>query len=126
MNETPIINTPYIVIQTTQPPYSSSTAIDSIEAALAATNIGIKIIYMFVGDGVYQLLNEQRSRLISHKSVYKKLNALPLFDVDLLFAQASAIRDNKISLNEVSLTINVIEDAKLVEICAKAQQVLVF
>lgn len=126
MNETPTINPPYIVIQTTQPPYSSSTAIDSIEAALAATNIGIRIVYMFVGDGVYQLLNEQHNNIISHKSVYKKLNALPLFDVDLLFAQATAIHDNKISLSEISLNINLIEDAQLVEICAKAQQVLVF
>jgi tRNA 2-thiouridine synthesizing protein C len=120
------IDGPYIVVQTSQAPYSTSAPIDALEAALAASNIGLKVVYMFIGDGVFQLIHEQRNIEISHKSVYKKLTALPLFDVDLLFAQALAIHNNKISLNKIRLNVNVIENEEIVKICAKAQQVLVF
>ncbi|MFT6269082.1 MAG: tRNA 2-thiouridine synthesizing protein C [Alphaproteobacteria bacterium] len=126
MRDITIIDTPYIVIQTTQPPYSTGNAIDSLEAALAATNIGLRVIYIFVGDGVFQLLNNQQNELISHKSVYKKLTALPLFDVNLIFAQGAAIRANQISVNEINLDVNIIEGSEMVKICARAQHVLVF
>ncbi|GAB55036.1 tRNA 2-thiouridine synthesizing protein C [Glaciecola punicea ACAM 611] len=126
MSDLPVLQNPYIVIQTTQAPYSTSDATDSLEAALAATNIGMQVVYIFVGDGVYQLLKAQQSTLISHKSIYKKLSALPMFDVELIFAQTSALTTYHISLNDISFAVSPISDAQLVQICAKATQVLVF
>jgi tRNA 2-thiouridine synthesizing protein C len=53
------VSSPYIVIQTTHSPYSSSAAIDAIDAAFAATNIGQSVVYVFAGDGVFQLTRNQ-------------------------------------------------------------------
>ena len=120
------ISSPYTVIQTTHSPYSTSTAIEAIEAAFAATNIGQKVVYVFVGDGVYQLANNQQNSLISHKSIFKKICALPLFDVELIFAQKRAIKQANVNLNEVPININMIDNEELIALCADAHQVLVF
>ena len=117
---------PYIVIQTTQPPYSSSSAIDALEAALAATNIGVNVIFVFVGEGVYQLHNKQENSAIFHKSTFKKLKVLPLFDVDKIYAQHSSLIEHGVSLPNQMTNISPISDTELVDICKQAKHVLVF
>lgn len=126
MNDMLPLKSPYIVIQTAHAPYSTSAAIDALEAAFAATNIGITVVYIFVGDGVYQLFKQQQNLAIAHKSIYKKLCALPLFDVELIFAQACAVRNNKIALSDIDFDVSLLENDQLVAICAQAQQVLTF
>jgi tRNA 2-thiouridine synthesizing protein C len=116
----------YIVIQTTQAPYSTSASIDAFEAALAATNIGLQVVYIFVANGVFQLQGGQQNNAIKHKSVYKKLSALPLFDIECLFAQSSALSENMVDLAEVPLDIRTIDDHQIIELCKQAKHVLVF
>ena len=117
---------PYIVIQSTQPPYSSSCAIDALEAAFAAANIGLEVIFIFVGEGVYQLLDKQENSAIFHKSMYKKLKALPLFDVDKIYAQHSSLIEHSVSLPIQMPNISAISDTELVDCCKQAKHVMVF
>jgi tRNA 2-thiouridine synthesizing protein C len=120
------ISQPYIVIQSTHAPYSTSASIDSMDAALAASNIGLTVVYIFMYDGVFQLLSKQQNQSIGYKSVFKKLMALPLFDVELLFAQASAVEINQVSLDDIAIDVTAIDDSQIVTLCENAQHVLVF
>lgn len=117
---------PYLVIQSTQAPYSTSACIDAMEAALAASNLGISVVFLLVDDGVFQLVAEQNSQAISHKSIYKKLSVFPLFDIELLFAQHSAIVSNGISIDNLRFDVKTLEDPQIVELCQQATHVLVF
>jgi tRNA 2-thiouridine synthesizing protein C len=117
---------PYIVIQSTQPPYSSSCSIDALEAALAATNIGLEVMFIFVGEGVYQLLDKQENSAICHKSTFKKLKALPLFDIDKIFALHSSLIEHSVSLPIQMPNISAISDTELIDYCKQANHVLVF
>lgn len=95
--------TQYIMIQTSQAPYSTSAAIDALEAAYAATNIGLSVKFMFIDDGVFQLLNHQHSDAIAHKNMAKKLAALPMFDVEDIYVCASSAEQRGIILDELAL-----------------------
>lgn len=117
---------PYIVIQSSQAPYSSSHAIDALEAAIAATNIGLEVIFIFIDEGVYQLLNNQENMAITHKSMFKQLLALPLYDVERIYAQSSALNAYNIPIPTNMPDLRPIDDANIVDLCKHAQHVLVF
>ena len=116
--------TPYILIQSTRAPYSSSAAVDAYEAALAASNLGLRVKYVFVDKGIHQLNVNQQGQLISHKNMAKKLSALPLFDVEELYALSSS----NITKEDLVLSddIEFIDHAAFVSLCENASQILVF
>ena len=116
----------YIVIQTTQPPYSSSYSIDALEAAMGATNIGLEVVFIFVGEGVYQLLNSQNNDVISHMSIFKKLMALPLYDVETVYVLSTALSEHNVCIPKEMPNISAIDDGEFVSVCQHAKQVLVF
>ena len=74
-----------LLIISSQAPYFSSNAQDAIEAALAASNVGVKVTYVFANKGLYQLLTEQKSVLIGKKSLFKQIRALSLYDIEDLY-----------------------------------------
>lgn len=117
---------PYIVVQTSQSPYHTSSAIDALEAALAATNIGLEVIFIFVGEGVFQLNDNQQNELISHKSIFKKLKALPMYDIEQVYVQQAALKLYGVSLPNKMPILNSVSEEKIANICAQAKQVLVF
>lgn len=116
----------YIVIQSTQPPYSSSYSIDALEAAMGATNIGLALVFIFVGEGVYQLISGQDNAGISHKSTFKKLMALPLYDVERVCALSTSLSEHNVNIPDAMSTIGVLDDVEFVSLCQHAKQVLVF
>lgn len=116
----------YIVIQSTQAPYSSSSAVDAIEAAMGATNIGLEVVFVFVGEGVYQLVSKQENTSISHKSIFKKLLALPLYDVERIFVLSSSLSQYNVSVPQSMPSVNAMSDIDFVSLCTNAKQVLVF
>lgn len=116
----------YIVIQSSQPPYSSSCAIDALEAAMGATNIGLKVVFIFVGEGVYQLLNNQDNVRIFHKSIFKKLMTMPLYDVERVYALSTALSEHKVTIPKAMPNISALNDTEFVYLCQHARQILVF
>jgi tRNA 2-thiouridine synthesizing protein C len=123
-------NSNYVYIQTNAAPYSTGKAIDAYEAALGATNIGLHVKFVFANDGVYQLLSNQQPELISHKSIAKKLSALPLFDVEDIFVCEASTKQRNIHLesNSVfnSLEARAISNTELYMLQANAAHVLIF
>lgn len=116
----------YLLIQSTQAPYSSSFATDAYEAALAATNIGLYVKFVCVGDGIYQLSRQQQSGDIAHKNMAKKLSALPLFDIEDIYVLNNDLSLCGLSKSDLLLDVTIIEKDELNTLCDQAHQVLVF
>jgi tRNA 2-thiouridine synthesizing protein C len=120
----------YILIQTTAAPYSTSLGIDALEAAFAATNIGLRVKFVFIDDGIYQLLNHQQSQAIGHKSLAKKLSALPLFDIEDIYVCAHSARERQIDLTDNllvnSLSVCVVDNQEMKGLLDHADHILVF
>lgn len=116
----------YIAIKTTHTPYSTSAPIDALEAAMAATNIGLKVVYIFSGLGVLQLQVEQQAQLIKHKNTFKRLMALPLFDVDDIYIDKQACENFAINTQTLDFDHTMVGIDEIEMILNSAHQVLVF
>lgn len=63
-------------------PYGSSLAREGLEAVLAAAAMDQAPDVLFMGDGVFQLMPGQAPQQIEQKSLYRNLQALPMFGVE--------------------------------------------
>ena len=91
-----------LLIISTSPPYYNSAAQDALEAALAASNVGVEVIFVFAQKGLYQLLDTQDSTYLHKKSIAKQINVMPLYDIEAIYY----IEDDMASLNLNSDTMN--------------------
>jgi tRNA 2-thiouridine synthesizing protein C len=74
-----------LLIISTSPPYYNSAAQDAIEAALAASNVGVEVTFVFAKQGLYQLHNKQDSTCFYKKSMAKQIKVLPLYDIEAIY-----------------------------------------
>lgn len=84
-----------LLIISTSPPYYNSAAQDALEAALAASNVGVEVTFVFAQQGLYQLLDTQDSAYLHKKSMAKQINVMPLYDIEAIYY----IQDDMVSLN---------------------------
>ena len=72
-------------------PYGSSLARTSLEVALSSATFDQQVGLLFMGDGVLQLLPEQDSSTIGARNIAKLMASFPLFELDQLFADETAL-----------------------------------
>lgn len=114
----------YILVNSTQAPYSRSNANDAFEAALGASNIGIKVKLVFSGLGQYQLISNQQADKIKRKNILKRISSLPLFDVEDIYLLASTVATEQLDLD--MFDVKLIEPPRFSALLHNAKQVLVF
>jgi len=85
-----------LLIVNQKPPYSSSTANEALDLALAAGAFDQKVAILFLEDGVYQLLGEQAPDALNQKSLEKMLGAAGFYGVDLLAAESASLYERGI------------------------------
>lgn len=116
----------YLLIISTHAPYHSSAAIDALEAALAASNVGLDTRLLFQSDGVYQLLGLQQAETIGHRSIYKKLSALPLFDIEHIYVDGPSIDARSLQLSQGAIPWLELNKNEILSLIKNAQNILVF
>lgn len=114
----------YILINSTQPPYSRSNANDAFEAALGASNIGVKVKIVFSGLGQYQLITHQQADKIMRKNILKRISSLPLFDVEDIYLLRPTVATERLDLD--TFDVKLIEPQIFSTLLHNAEQVLVF
>lgn len=117
---------PYILISCSSAPYNTSKPIDAYEAALAASNIGLEVKYLFRQRGLYQLLKQHDCASIGHKDMAKKLSALPLFEIEDLIVVKQDIDALKLQSESLVVEPILIDQEDVGSLFNNAQQVLVF
>ena len=80
-----------IVLQ--QAPYSSASANEALDLALAAGTFEQKVALLFIEDGVYQLMSEQAPDALQQKSLEKMINALSFYGVSMLAVESHSLFD---------------------------------
>lgn len=78
-----------IVLQ--QAPYSSASANEALDLALAAGTFEQKVALLFIEDGVYQLMSEQAPDALQQKSLEKMINALSFYGVSMLAVESHSL-----------------------------------
>lgn len=97
---------------------------EGLDALLAAAAFEQQVSAVFMGDGVWQLHSNSAPESLDLPAIQKQLAALPLYDVDRIYAHQPATAQRGITLSGNGITL--INDKELANLIDKADQVLNF
>lgn len=109
-----------------RPPYGASFAREALDVALACAAFDQRAALLFLGDGVLQLLPAQRAEAIGQKPLDKQLGALPLYDVDEIYAEADALRARGLDASDLALPAQCLDAGAIRALLAEQHVVLGF
>ena len=108
------------------PPYGASFAREALDMALACAAFDQRVALLFLGDGVLQLASGQHPEPIGQKPLDKQLGALPLYDVDELYAEADAFAARGLSADTSALPVRLLDAAAITALLNEHDVVLGF
>ena len=84
-------------------PYGSNRGNLLLDIALTTSVFEHNTNYVFLGDGVFQLLKDQDADQIKSKTLGKALQALNLYGINNIFIQEGALSDRAIAPDDLIL-----------------------
>lgn len=90
-------------------PYASESPAEALDAALVCAAFGQPVSLLFQGDGVWQLKSHQQGQALERKTLLAQLGALPLYDIEHLYADAASLRERGLQANALGLAVQVLE-----------------
>ena len=105
-------------------PYARPRAQTLLDALLVAASFGAQVSVLFQGHGLLQLLPEQEAILIDRRSLSAQLDALPLFDVEALYADHTDARRLHIDASSSRVDVQWLEPEAIASLIAAHDQVI--
>ena len=93
---------------------------------MAMSNFGQLLSVFFIGDGVYQLVNNQTPQHIARKHFTKGLAALPFYDVDNIFVCQQSLEQRGMHAEQLSLEVHVVAPEEFAGLLGAHKQVVTF
>lgn len=106
------------------PPYSTPTAQEGLDALMAAAIFDQAVAVIFMGDGVFQLHNNQAPS--NGKNQMKMLQSLAMYDIDQVFVQSSALHERHMLSDNLSITCTPLSDQAIHHMMSNAAHVFSF
>lgn len=106
-------------------PYGSSVAAEGIDALLAAGAFEQNPGVLFIADGVFQLLREQSPR-DGARNIGKKLQALPMYDIDQIYVCQESLTARQIPLNSLCLNVKALNPRETSQLFRRYHHILSF
>ena len=113
-----------IVVRST--PYGHSLARAALDAALAAAAFDQPVTVLFMGDGVLQLLPAQDSTAIDTRNISKLIASFPLYDIEKVYVDATALEKYAIQSADLPQTIELLDNAAIHQLIDSHDHVLGF
>lgn len=86
-----------LCILSTRAPYVGQMAREALDAALVSASYEIETSLLLMGDGVYQVLNEQNPGDLPRKSLLAMLSALPMYGVETVYVDQASLEERGVS-----------------------------
>lgn len=102
-----------------QAPWTGLAARESLDIALAGGAFDLPISLLFLDEGVWQLVKNQRSTSIEQKDLTANLQALPFFGVEEFYVANDDLRYRGLMLEELSLPLIGLEESDLKNLYAQ-------
>lgn len=107
-----------------RPPYADDRAQELLDALLVAASFGAEVSVLFQDDGVWQLLPGQEGAALARRGLGPQLEALPLFDVERLYADAISLSERGLGADDLLLPVRALEAIDLAALLANHDQVI--
>lgn len=109
-----------------QAPYGSESPSETLDAALVCAAFGQPVSLLFQGDGVWQLLANQQGQALERKTLIAQLGALPLYDIEHIYADAASLRERGLQADTLGLPVQALEADGIRALIAAHDHVLRF
>ena len=105
-------------------PYGSDGARQTLDIAFAAAVFEQPLNYIFIGDGVFQLVAGQNSVEISSKPQGAALETLELYGINEVFVHSESLLNRGLTESHLVCSANLIEDCALKQLIAESTYVI--
>lgn len=109
-----------------RPPYSDDRPAELLDALLVGAAFGQQVSVLFQDDGVWQLMPAQNGKALARKTLLAQLQALGLYEVEQLYADAQSLRERGLETTTLGLEVKVLEAAEVAALHAAQDRVLRF
>jgi tRNA 2-thiouridine synthesizing protein C len=107
-------------------PYGSTLARAALDASLAAAAFDQAVNLLFLGDGVLQLLPGQDSAVIDKKSIGKLIASLPLYDIESIYVDATALTGYALTVEDLPQSLQLLDEPAIRALMADHHHLLSF
>ena len=89
-------------------PYGSNRPKMSLDAALATAVFEQEVNYLFMDDGVYQLLANQNAEPIQAKTLGNALETLELYGIDKVYVDSESLTSRNLQPEDLAISVSVV------------------
>jgi len=110
-------------------PYGSIYALESLEVVLIGAAFDQDVSLAFIDDGVYQLKKNQQTSVssgIGMKDFSKTYRALEGYDVEKLYVDKKSMEERGLSVDDLLVDVEVLEETQMAELMEQQDVVLSF
>ena len=115
-----------VCVISTRAPYSSQSAREALDVALVSASYDLDTSLLLMGDGVYQLLDNQSPEQLPRKNLTAMLKALPMYGVETIYVDADSLEERGIDENQLLPMFTLLEEGALAPFIAQHDKVLNF
>ena len=90
-------------------PYGSNRPKMSLDAALATAVFEQEVNYLFMDDGVYQLLANQNGEPIQAKTLGNALQTLELYGIEKIYVDSASLAARKLQPGDLAIDVSVVD-----------------
>ena len=105
-------------------PYGNNRAQLCLDAAFAAAVFEQHINYVFMDDGVYQLLADQNAEEINSKTLGRALQTLDLYGIENVYVLDTALSERNLSPEELLTPVEVLSADGIASLLSKSDRVI--
>jgi tRNA 2-thiouridine synthesizing protein C len=110
-------------------PYGTVYALESLEVVLIGAAFDQDVSLAFIDDGVYQLKKDQNTSVdagAGMKNFSKTYRALEAYDVEKLYVDKKSMDERGLSVDDLLVDVEILEEAKMAEMMGQQDVVLSF
>lgn len=107
-------------------PFGSESPQEQLDALLVCAAFGQQVSLLFQDDGVWQLLAEQQGKSLGKRTLGAQLQALELYEVKALYADAASLHERGLSAENLALPVTLVDRTALQALLAEQDMVLRF
>ncbi|MCG9966295.1 sulfurtransferase complex subunit TusC [Shewanella cutis] len=107
-------------------PHGTTKGREALDLALLSASFEQEVSVVFIDEGVLHLLKDQQPELIGGKDYLATLKALPLYDIEAVFACKQSLGDYGLSHGLLSIPVTILNDEAISAHLKVVDEVLVF
>ena len=110
-------------------PYGTVYALESLEVVLIGAAFDQDVSLAFIDDGVYQLKKDQNTSVdagAGMKNFSKTYRALEAYDVEKLYVDKKSMDERGLSVDDLLVDVEVLDETKMAEMMGQQDVVLSF